>query len=473
MKLNVDPGSPTPLVQQVTEGLRDWIVKNGAGGGRRLPSIRHLSRDLGISRNVTIEAYERLVAQGLVRSKPGSGFYVAGSATRVLAKKSAASASLENLTGEMWHLFQANEKSLKLGCGWLPNHWHDGEDLSHAIRQVTRQSRSGLFDYSTPMGSPELRALLQERTRLLGIEADAERILLTGGGSHALDLIVRHMLKPGDTVFVESPGYYNLFGLLQLQQVKMLGVPRLAGGPDTERMAELLETHKPKLFFINSVFQNPTGTTLTPTVAHRILQLAEKHDFRIVEDDIYADFQHAPALRLASLDGLHRVIYLSSFSKSLSSSLRVGFIAAAPELLGPLVDLKMLTSISTSRFAEHVVTALLQNGAYRKLAERLRIKLSGQMATALGLFKNAGWEVFDEPDGGMFIWVRHPTIESSTLLVERAERIGISLSPGHIFLPQGTDTPWIRINVAYTGDMRAVRFINDPLVNDPLALPGK
>lgn len=463
MKLSLDQNSQIPVVQQVVNGLREWIARHGAGGGSRLPAIRRLSAELGVSRNVVIEAYEHLVAQGLVRSKPGSGFYIAESAASALSKDGMEMAALEDVTDEMWTLFQEDDASLKLGCGWLPNNWREGEELGYAIRHVTRQNRAGLFDYSTPMGIPDLRLLIQERLRLLGIDTDVNQVLLTGGGSHALDLIVRLMLKPGDTVFVESPGYYNLFGLLRLQQIKVIGVPRLEGGPDVERLASLLKTHKPKLFFTNSVFQNPTGTTLLPTVAHQLLQLAEKHHFQIVEDDIYADFQHDPTIRLAALDGLHRVIYLGSFSKSLSSSLRVGFIAAEPSLMKQLVDIKMLSNIAASRFAEQVLMTMLQNGTYRKLAERLRIKLSGQMASALNLVRNAGWEIFTEPAGGMFIWARYPTIECSTQLVNNAQHAGIRLSSGHVFLPERNSSPWVRINVAYARDSRAVSFLNNPL----------
>lgn len=458
MKWDIDQDSSLPVVAQVAEGMRDWITLLSVGS--RLPSIRRLASDYGISRNTAIEAYERLVAQGLVRSRPGAGFYVADSAARVLAKEGCGEGKLEDVTDEIWRLFQTREETLKLGCGWLPTNWREGEDLAHAIRHVTRQNRSSLFDYSTPLGMPELRSLIEERMRLLGIEADANQILLTGGGSHALDLLVRLMLSPGDTVFVESPGYYNLFGLLRLQKVRIIGVPRLVGGPDVERMEALLKTHRPRLLFTNSVFQNPTGTTLVPTVAHRVLQLAEQHDFRVVEDDIYADFQRDPTIRLAALDGLHRVIYLASFSKSLSSSLRVGFVAAEPGLIKRLVDVKMLTSIASSRFAEQVVTTMLENGSYRKLTERLRAKLSGQMSSALERVRATGWEVFSEPAGGMFLWIRHPDVESSGELVEHARRAGISLSPGDVFLPDGGPSPWIRINVAYVRDLRVERFLS-------------
>lgn len=453
--------SARPQANQVAEHLHEWIIGNGAGGGSRLPSIRQLTRQLNVGRNAVIEAYEHLVAQGLVRSRPGSGFFVADNPA--LLARETSPVSLAEVTSDSWRLFEQDDQGLKLGCGWLPDSWREMDDLAYAIRSVTRRRRADILDYSSPMGTPLLREFIQERIRVLGVEADANQILLTGGGSHALDLLVRLLVQPGDTVLVESPGYYNLIGLLRLQRANIIGVPRRAGGPDVEQLEVLLQRHRPRLLFTNTVFQNPTGTTLTASVAHRVLQLAERHDVQIVEDDIYADFQHTPTPRLAALDGLQRVIYIGSFSKSLSCSLRVGFIAARPDLLRSLVDIKMLTSISSPRFAEQVLATMLQNGSYRKLIERLRTRLANQMAATLVLLRHAGWEIFAEPAGGMFIWARFPGAASSHQLVSNAHKAGIRLSPGQVFMPDNSDSPWLRINVAYADDQRAIDFLTSPL----------
>ena len=166
--------------------------------------------------------------------------------------------------------------------------------------------------------------------------------------------------------------------------MKILGVPRTRHGPDTAALEAILLAHKPKFLFTNSMYHNPTGTSLSPSVAHRVLQLAEQHDFHIVEDDIYADFQNGPSTRLATLDSLRRVIYLASFSKTLSCSLRVGYLIAGPELIRRLADVKMYTSIGSQRFAECVVSTMLANGSYRKLVQRLRQRLTRQMAATCG-----------------------------------------------------------------------------------------
>jgi DNA-binding transcriptional MocR family regulator len=266
------------------------------------------------------------------------------------------------------------------------------------------------------------------------------------------------MLKPGDTVFVEDPGYYNLFGLLKLQGVRIVGVPRLANGPDVDVAEHLLKTIKPKLFFINTVFHNPTATNIAPQVAFKVLQLAQQHDFTIVEDDIYADFQAAPTQRLASLDQLDHVIYVGGLSKTLSSSLRIGYLAARRDLIKDLVDVKVLTSLGGSRYSECVVAALLERGTYRKYLERLRRRIRDTLSTAVLRLEENGWEVFDEPSGGNFVWTRVPGIEDSMVLVDHALKFGITLAPGSYYRPNGETSPWVRINTAHADDPRAIRF---------------
>lgn len=455
MKFQVERNSSVPIAQQLEASLRAWIEQHNLVSGSRLPSIRQLASTHHISRNAVIEAYERLAAVGLVRSKPGAGFYVADS---IPPTSQYSSHPLKEITNGLWGVFNADERSLNLGCGWLPSQWREHDDLTYAIRQVTRMRRADILEYSTPQGTANFRNLLQKRLRLLAINVDAHQLVSTDGSSQSLDLILRLLTEPDDVVFVESPGYYNLFGLLHLQRVRAVGVPRLADGPDVAYLEALLTKYRPKLFYINSVFHNPTGSTLTPTVAHHLLQLADRYDFQIIEDDIYADFQHTPTTRLAALDGLNRVIYLGGFSKSLSSSLRIGFIAAPTSLVQRIVDIKMLTSISSSRFSEQVVSTMLQNGSYRRLTERLATVLAKQMTTALSLLKKAEWEVFTEPTGGMFLWVKPPDTRRKTIETT-ALASGVTLAPGHLFRVDNQPTPWLRLNVAYIEDPRARAFI--------------
>ncbi|WEZ89974.1 PLP-dependent aminotransferase family protein [Pseudomonas sp. NyZ480] len=455
MHIPLDRDSATPLVQQLTQHLQTWITQQRLRPGARLPSIRTLARDQCVSASCVIEAYDRLVASGWLEARHGTGFFVA-------ERKPGLVLDDEPTWGEggdgRWRQFrEGHDELVKLGCGWLPAAWRAHEALTHAIRQVSRASAQDLFDYCPPLGLASLRQHLHKRLARQDINAGPERILTTQGASHGLDLLVRTLLRPGDTVLVENPGYFNLFNLLRQHQVRMLPVPRTVDGPCVATVERLLAEHRPRCLFVNSLYHNPTGTSLTPKVAYRLLELAREHDLRIVEDDIYADFQEGPATRLATLDSEQRVIYLASFSKTLSSSLRVGYMVADAPLLARLAELKMVTGIGTSRFAEQVVGQMLANGSYRKSTQRLRVRLGQHMARLLGQLEQFGWEVLCEPCGGMFVWARVPGLEFARL-EQLAREHDVLLTPGSAFDYQGAPSPWLRINVAYGQDSRAQAF---------------
>ncbi len=301
----------------------------------------------------------------------------------------------------------------------------------------------------------------------LGIQADASQILITNGASQALDLLMRYMLKAGDTIFVEDPGYYNLNGLLKLHGVKLIGIPRTRNGPDLDVLQAQLQVNRPKLMFINTVFHNPTGTTVAPPVAFRLLQLAREHGFTIIEDDIYADFQSDVTDRLATLDQLEHVIYVGGLSKTLSSSLRIGCVVASHAIIKDLVDIKMLTSIGGSRFAEAVAATLLERGAYRKYLERLRRRMRDALGSTIQTLEDAGWELFEKPVGGKFVWARVPHVGNAERLVACGAPLGVTVAPGSYFRPNMEMSPWTRIHAAFGNDPRAQAFFRAAVALPP------
>lgn len=452
MELRIDRQAMVPVVQQIVDGLASWIAQSEVPPETRLPSVRQIARLNLLSQSSVVEACERLVVQGVLASRPGCGFQVATSLAvapetldlpRFEGMHSLCSASL---SGE-----------LLLGCGGLPESWRETDDLSYAIREVTRTDMAGLFNYSTPLGLLPLRQQILQRLKPLNIVATESSVLTTAGASQALDLIVRTLLKPGDCVVVESPGFSHLFDLLRLHGVRMLAVPRTPTGPDTRVLERLCREHSPRAMFINSFHHNPTGSCLTAVVAQKILQLSRAHGVLVIEDDVYADMHHAPGTRLAALDDEARVIYVGSFSKTLSSSLRVGFVLAGAGLIAQLAEVKMVSSMGGSRFCESVLANLLSTGAYRKLVQRQRQRLSMDRAAALQLLEDAEWEVFGKPVGGLFIWARSTRCDYAQLRT-LARRFGVLLSCATAFSPGGEASSWQRINVAYACDPRARRF---------------
>ena len=185
-----------------------------------------------------------------------------------------------------------------------------------------------------------------------------------------------------------------------------------------------------------------------------VLEAAERHNFTVVEDDIFCDLQVRTTPRLATLDQLNRVIYARSFSKTLSGSLRVGFLACSQDIANELTDIKMLTSITTSQFTERLIYLMLVDGHYRKYLSRLHERLGEARLNVVRAFERIGLELYVEPTDGMFVWARLPHIDDSLALAEGAQRHGIMLAPGAVFRPHLERSAWMRFNVTVCEDKR-------------------
>ncbi|HLB17431.1 MAG TPA: PLP-dependent aminotransferase family protein [Burkholderiales bacterium] len=453
--------APLPLVEQITGFLRTRIDERHLRAGTRMPSIRRFAEDNGVSRFTVVEAYDRLVAQGYLESRRGSGFYVRERPQPVRrAERREPPATRIDGFWLLQHLYAGNDGRdvLLAGSGCLPEGWLEEEMLQAGLRALARREPSALTGYGTPRGYAPLRDLLQVHLAELEINAQSDNIVLTAGASGALDLVARYFLQPGDTVLVDDPGYYVLFGRLALMGIRPIGVPRTADGLDLERLDALATEHAPKLFMTNSVLHNPTGTSLSAANAHRILRLAEAHDFHIVEDDILADLHPGRAHRIAALDQLHRVIYVGSFSKTLGAGLRVGFLAAHPDLARDLTAQKMLATLTTPELGERLVYQVLSDGYYRKHVDHLRGRVGRALEQAIRNLERAGLKLFHEPTGGMFLWAHAGEQRDGETLAAAAEQQGIILAPGSLFSPSQMRSPWMRFHVAYAGSPRLAKF---------------
>jgi len=274
-----------------------------------------------------------------------------------------------------------------------------------------------------------------------------------------MDLVARRLVRPGDAVLVDDPGYPNLLFSLRFLGARLIGVPRTPVGYDLSALEKLVIEHSPKVFFTQPRLQSPTGSVAQLAHLHRVMQLADKHDFLVVENDIYADLDPEPRPSLASLDQLNRVIYISSFSKTISPNIRVGYLAANPDLLEDLAQLKMISGLTSSEFSERLAHGALTDGRCRKHVKGLRERLAkAHVATAAKLIE-LGFEIFCEPKAGIFLWARHPAIADSAELAYKAAEQDILLGPGHLFSADLQPSPWLRFNVIFCDDPALYTFL--------------
>jgi len=441
--------SASPRIDAVMGEIRRRIAARILTPGAKLPSVRALAKALTVSTSTVVEAYERLVAEGAIRSRPGSGFYVASQ----LAPLSLAEIGpkLDRQVDPFWVsrlALEGGQGFAMPGCGWLPPSWMPEEALRKALRTLSRASADVLTDYAPPLGLLPLRQILARRMAESGLVVGADQILLVDSGTQAIDMICRFLLEPGQTVLVDDPCYFNFHALLAGHRVKVFGVPYTAGGAGVTLFEQALEEHRPRLYITNSAIHNPTGAVLSPVNAHRLLMLSERAGLTIIEDDIFADFEITKAPRLAAFDALNRVIQIGSFSKALSASARCGYIVTRKEWLDPLVDMKIASNFAGSQMSEALVLEVLKDGSYRRHMEALKARLSKARASLISSLRQLGIEPWIEPQAGIFLWCRLPLGVDAADVARHALAENMVLAPGNVFSQSDTAPSFMRFNVS-------------------------
>jgi DNA-binding transcriptional MocR family regulator len=448
-------GNAVTLATQLADDLARRIDDEGLRPGSRLPSIRAMAEQAGVSRFTVVEAYDRLAASGLVQSRRGAGFFVAprDAARAAAAAVPAAEAALDTPTriDIPWLLRSMFRESASPGvpggAGLLPAEWLDAEMIAGAVRAVGRTVRGNFLSYGQPQGYPALRQQIAAMLQAIGVPAHPEHNLLTTNGvTHGLDLVARLLVGPGDTVLVEDPAWFVIFGRLAAVGARVIGVPRTPSGPDVDILEKLAAQHRPKLFIVNSVVHNPTGHTLSAGAAYDILRIAERHDFMVVEDDTYSELHPGNAMRLSVLDRLNRVILVGGFSKMLAPSLRIGYTAAAPALLQKLTDLKMLAGLTTPELGERVVHRILAEGQFRRHVDRVRARVDDARERCVRRLLELGFQIPSLPHAGMFVWA--DCGRDAEALARAAAGQKMLLAPGTLFSPAQAPSTYLRFSAS-------------------------
>ncbi len=449
--------SAQSLTEQLAVRFADRIRSRLLAPGARLPSVRQCAGQHGVSTATVVAAYDQLLAQGLVHARKNRGFFVRemptarsdGGASETKAAR--VGVSPINATALIRGMFHKVSNKPHPGMGVFPPDWLESTFMPAAVRKVTstRALQDFSLQYGEPLGDSGLRRVLAQKLGTLSIHTEPDHIITTVGATHALDIVSRTLLRAGDPVMVEEPGWAVEFARLAALGMRILPVPRRADGPDLDVMAKYCEVHKPKLYVSVSVFHNPTGYCLSPGGAHRLLQLANQHNFHIVEDDTYSHIAPEHATRLSALDGLQRTIYVSGFAKILAPNWRIGYLAAPPALVEPLLDTKLLSTLTTPALLEKALALCIEQGQLRRHAERIRTRLDAARARSVKLALAAGCTFAAEPVG-LFGWV--DTGVDTDALAQRMLDEGYLIAPGALFHAARAPSTLMRINFATTQD---------------------
>jgi DNA-binding transcriptional MocR family regulator len=426
------------------------IESRALAPGARLPSVRALAAALAMSKSTVVEAYERLVAEGEVTARRGAGFFVAGP-TRplVLAQTVERPEPSADWLRSVRAALESDPDVVQPGSGWLPESWLPEVGMQRALRDLARDRTFRKTQYDSPIGYAPLRRQLAVRLAERGVVASPEQIVLVDSSTHGLDLALRFLVQPGDTVAVDDPSYFRLLPLLKAHRLNVAAIPLTPAGPDAAAMETVFAQQSPRLYLTIGGLHNPTGASLSPAIAHRVLKLAERHQVVIVEDEIFADFEPGPpGTRLAAFDGLERVIQVGSYSKTISAALRCGYLALRPDWVDPVVDLKLATALSSSHFAAAFLYLMLTEAGYRRHLGALRARLADAMGRTLARLRAAGLTPWIEPHGGLFVWARLPDGVDAVEIARRGLAEGVAFAPGPVFSAAPDASAYLRFNAA-------------------------
>lgn len=452
------PGSPNALYLLLAEELRGAISDGRLPAGSRLPSVRESARSRGLSINTVLAAYRQLEARGQVEARPQSGYFVRprlpsppppSLSLRSAPAKPAATAVLERITAVVTAQACPQTIDLSLACP-KSSDFYPGRALGRLIADAARRRPELLSDYSLPPGPLLLRREICRHAHDLGMTLSPDGIILTNGCMEALQLALRGVTRPGDTIALESPTYFNLISLADHLGLRTIEVPtHPEQGMSLDALELLLSENRVQAVVTMPSVHNPLGTCMPVAGKRRLAELAHSYRVPLIEDALYAELQYAtplqPTVKAFDRDGW--VILCTSYTKTLAPGFRVGWMDAG-RYARRIAELKFSASIAQPALLGEVLGAYLESGGYAQHLRRLRRVYAAQVDRLRGLID----EFFPEgtraaePTGGFLVWVELPAACDANALCDQALARGITITPGSLFSPSGRHRRHLRLS---------------------------
>jgi DNA-binding transcriptional MocR family regulator len=476
LSIELDRTARVPIYQQVAGQIKEQIGTGRLPAGARLPTIRGLALQLGVTRLTVQTAYAELQSGGWIEATIGRGTFVSAQAQGApVFAGSAAGASPAAVIGDILQIGQGRARQSLASASPDPTLFP--ADEFWACLAELREQAVALAGYGPAQGDVQLRLALAEYLRERGIEAGPGDILVTAGVTQGLALAAAALAEPGDVVLVEQPTYIGFLHQLRMAGLQPISVPVDAGGPRLDALDKLAAQARPRFLYTIPTFQNPTGVCTSPDHRRQLLALARSHGFYVVEDDIYAalayDVPAPPPLKALDEDAL--VIYLSSFSKSLMPGLRIGLLLAPPALQERILSLRLAADLVSPSLTQRALAAFLHGGGLRRHLRRV-LPVYGERRSALLAAMQAQLPPavrWTHPAGGFCTWLSLPRQRSPADLVGRMLQEGWEIAPGDVFLAQPSGEQHLRLcfgNLPADALARSMRVLGR-IVREQLAAP--
>ena len=431
MLLVLDRSDSQPLYRQLSVQLKGLIENGTLAPGSRLPTVRRLAEDHGLTRLTVQSAFAELQDQGWIQSTVGRGTFVSD-------KTPSPPPSRLQISGSLAELLEAADRPARyqLAQAAPSEEFFPKRDWKACLQAAMNQE--GSLNYGTIQGDEGLRSQISRVLLERGLQVPPEQILITHGAQQGMDLVARTLSRPTQPVLLETPCYPGALELLHTLSRPCLEVPVENGGPSLKAIEEQCRRHRPSLFYTVPTFQNPTGLLTSPAHRAALLQLAQRYDFWILEDDVWGFLNYTPSLPppLKAQDRHNRVIYVSSFSKTLMPALRIGFVVASEEVLQALSQKKHASDLVCSLLLQRALAEYLKRGLFPDHLHKV-VPLYRQRRDALygALQQHLGQCRFSQPPGGLSHWLQLPAGVDEQEVYQEACALGLICARGEAFYP--------------------------------------
>lgn len=447
-----------PLYRRIAGAFERQIRAGVLRPGDRLPSVRSLSRRQGVSVFTVVQAYMWLERLGCVESRPRSGFVARlppdARAPEPAAVTPARTPIAVGLADEVSRVLTNSERGLvPLGTATIAAARLPVRQVNMLIRRVLQTAPDHATEYLPSAGAEVLRRHIARHALSFGCAFPAEEIVITVGAMEALHLSLRAVTNPGDVVAVESPTYFGILQAIEALGLKVVELPthpRL--GPDLDALESAIVKHRVKACVVTPICHNPLGYVLDDDAKRALVEVAGRHSIVLIEDDVYGElaFGSRRPRPAKAFDADGRVLLCSSFSKTVSPGLRLGWVQAG-RLTSRIERLKNLSTGATPTLPQLAVARFLETGSYFRHLRQLRSWLEGQVqvyASAVAQTFPPGVRV-SRPAGGHVLWIQLSDDCDGDRVYAEALRHNISIVPGSLFAASGAYRNCIRLNCGH------------------------
>ena len=446
------------LYEDIANQIKQLIEKGTYRPGDRIPSVRQMSQQQGVSISSVLQAYLLLEGRGLLEARPQSGYYVCHPTSGHLPEPEASTPGLDPSHVNLHDLVMMvmrdslNPSLAQLGAA-MPNlELLPTERMNRIMAGLARNSSKGTHQYLLPPGLENLRLQIAKRAVNSGCQLSSNDIVITSGGTEAIDLCLHAVCKPGDIVAIESPMYFGTLQIIEVHGLRALEIPtNPRDGISLEALQFAIEHNPIKAVLTISNFSNPLGSCIPDEKKKELVELLTRYDIPLIDNDVSGEIhftEKRPHVTKA-YDTKGLVMLCSSFSKDISPALRVGWIA--PGRYKNVVEwLKFTLSASTATLPQMAIAEFLDSGGYDHHIRRLRREYANNVAMLSQVVTRTfptGTRV-TRPSGGYVLWVQLPESVDSLELYALAQQGGITITPGYLFSPTNQFQNFIRLNAA-------------------------